>query len=141
MSDGAAQFAAPEFAARPARRTNRCVAFDHSPRHNELWTPCTRRVVLGGRLCRTHRDALDGVIYGLAQAGEVDSPRYGENPTIEEALIAFAEGLLAATEPDLTQDVAAPFEAATVEEEKSAAPIVAAPADEIGRCDAPRGSG
>jgi len=49
----------------PPSPGRRCIAFDHSPAADDLWTRCMLRSLPGDRLCRIHRDAIDGVMIGL----------------------------------------------------------------------------
>ena len=49
----------------PPSPGRRCIAFNHSRAVDDLWTRCTLRSLPGDRLCRMHRDAIDGVMIGL----------------------------------------------------------------------------
>jgi hypothetical protein len=46
----------------------RCIAYEHSQAHKDLWTPCTTPSATNDFLCRAHRDALIGVFLGLQDA-------------------------------------------------------------------------
>ena len=59
-----------EFRASQAREAalSLCAAFVLSPEAPQIWTPCTWPAAFGDRLCKMHRDALDGALLGLLAA-------------------------------------------------------------------------
>jgi len=43
----------------------KCIAYYPGTRHSRPWVPCPRRAAYNSALCRTHADAIGGVVYGL----------------------------------------------------------------------------
>jgi hypothetical protein len=43
----------------------RCIAYRRSDISRSAWVPCARRAAQGSRFCRSHEDAVDGVVLGL----------------------------------------------------------------------------
>ena len=43
----------------------KCIAYYPGTRHSRPWVPCPRRAAYNSALCRTHADALGGIVYGL----------------------------------------------------------------------------
>lgn len=48
--------------------TLHCVGFVRERDRAQAWIPCGRPRLEGDRLCKRHRDAMDGAVIGLIQA-------------------------------------------------------------------------
>jgi hypothetical protein len=47
-----------------------CAGFVRSGDRAQGWKPCRRERIEGDKLCREHRDSLDGAVFGLFQSLE-----------------------------------------------------------------------